>query len=95
MIPIQRKIETLAWFGVFFVLCGMVVWVRTSTVKATYQYVQHEKELSSVASEIQGDRIRWLKLTAPKKLEALAEKFELSPADSNQRIQYQPKGSMN
>ncbi len=90
-----KKMETLAWFGVLFAVCGAVVWVRTATVKATYQYVQQEKELASIGDQIQDFRIRWLKLTAPKRLEALAQRFELIPPDSNQRVQYTMKGQLN
>lgn len=95
MNPTQRKLETLFWFILFFAVSGLVVWVRTSTVKATYEYVQHEKELARLGNEIQNSRIRLLKLTSPKRLEAMAKRFELNPPDANQRIQHYPKGALN
>ena len=91
----SSRLETLSWFALLFALCGAVVWVRTSTVKATYRYVQQEKELGGVGQQIQEFRIRWLKLTSPKRLEALAERFELVPPDPNQRVHYAPKGTLN
>lgn len=96
MHPTNSKLETLSWFGALLVLCGAVVWIRTSTVKATYHYVQQERELSQTGQQIQDFRIRWLKLTAPKRLEALAQKFELNPANSSQRVQHTPQqGTLN
>jgi len=94
MISSPHKLETFAWLGVLIALCGAVVWVRTSTVKATYLYVQQEKELAGIGQQIQDFRIRWLKLTSPKRLEALAAKFELFPPDPNQRVQYNRKGTL-
>lgn len=85
------KKETLAWLGALFSLCGGVVWVRTATVKATYRYVQHEKEISQVQQELQDARIRWLKLTSPKRLEALAEKYRMLPTQPGQRVQISSK----
>lgn len=90
-----RKLETLFWFLLFFAASGLVVWIRTSTVKATYEYVQNEKELARLGNEIQNARIRLLKLTSPKRLEAMAKRFELNPPDPNQRIQHVPKGALN
>jgi hypothetical protein len=95
MNPTRYKLETLCWFVLLFLVSGLVVWVRTSTVKATYEYVQHEKELARLGNEIQGFRIRLLKLTSPKRLESLAKRFELNPPDGNQRIQHFPKGALN
>jgi hypothetical protein len=95
MLPTQNKPETLTWLGVFFALCGAVVWIRTATVKATYRYVQQEKELTSLASQMQEFRIKWLKLTSPKRLESMASRFDLVPPDPNQRVQYTSKGSLN
>lgn len=93
MITKQSKSETLTWFAALFALCAAVVWVRTSTVKATYHYVQQEKELGDIGRQIQDHRIRWLKLTSPKRLEALAVKLDLVPADPSQRMQYLPKSA--
>lgn len=90
-----NKLETLTWFGVLFALCAAVVWVRTATVKATYHYVQQEKELGLIGQQVQDLRIRWLKLTSPKRLEALARELDLHPPDPQQRAQYAPKGRLN
>jgi hypothetical protein len=95
MIPAYKKKETLSWLGLFFALCGGVVWIRTATVKATYHYVQQEKELTGIGHQMQEFRIRWLKLTSPKKLEALALKMDLFPPTENQRVQYTSKGRLN
>jgi len=91
----QSRSETLAWLCLLFALCGGVVWVRTATVKATYRYVQQEKEMTVIKQEIQGLRIRWLKLTSPKRLEALAQQMQLSPLQASQRVQYAAKGAIN
>ncbi len=95
MNPTNTKFETLAWFGALLALCGAVVWVRTSTVKATYRYVQQERELSITGQQIQDYRIKWLKLTSPKRLETLSQKFELGPASASQRVQHTTKEALN
>lgn len=88
--------ETRVWFCVFLALCGAVVWIRTATVKATYLYVQQEREVTTIGQQVQELRIRWLRLTSPKRLESLAQKFDLHPPDPAQRVQYTSmKGALN
>ncbi len=91
----QSKSETRLWLVLIFTLCGVMVWVRTSTVKVTYQYVQNQKELRGIDNKLQDLRIRWLKLTSPKRLEAQAAKLDLVPAVPSQYVRYTPKGNLN
>jgi cell division protein FtsL len=70
------------------VVCLVVIWVRTATVKKTYEYVQHEKELRQLEQEIQALRLEWLKWTAPERLEDLAEKRDLQRPDPEQVYRY-------
>lgn len=75
------------WLFLLFVAAS-VVWVRTSTVKATYQYVQHEGELRGVEQEIRKLRVKWLKMTSPRKLEAMAPALGLVAPTKNQSRRY-------
>jgi cell division protein FtsL len=70
----------------------VVIWVRTATVKKTYEYVQHEKELRQLEQEIQVLRIDWLKWTAPERLEALASERELQRPAPEQVYRYMTPG---
>lgn len=71
------RLETWVLFSVVLVLSVSVIWIRTATVKSTYQYVQKENELKKLGSELQALRLQWLKQTAPQRLEQLAENLEM------------------
>ena len=86
---LRKEIWTLLFF--LCVVALSVIWVRTATVKKTYEYVQHEKELRQLEQEIQALRIEWLKWTAPEKLEGLAQKRELQRPDPQQVYRYVPE----
>ena len=64
--------ETLASLSVFFILAATIIWVRTTTVKETYLYVQQEKELKRAQDELQSLRVAWGRVTSPGKLQATA-----------------------
>lgn len=82
------RLEFLAWFFLALALAAGVVWIRTSTVHATYEYVQQERNLRKLHQDIQQAKVRWLKLTAPKHLEELARNLDLSPPSSGQVLKY-------
>lgn len=82
----RRELWVLA--TVLTLVALAVVWVRTATVKKTYEYVQHEKELKQLEQEIQALRIDWLKWTAPERLEHLAEDRGLQRPASEQVYRY-------
>jgi hypothetical protein len=77
--------------ALLFVLAALVTWVRTSTVKDSYLYVQREKEFRAVQQDIQAVRVRWLRLTAPKRLESLAQTLGLAPPKRDQILKYEPE----
>jgi hypothetical protein len=85
-----KRRDLYALFALVFALAAGVIWIRTATVKDTYLYVQREKEYRRLEQEIQGVRVRWLKLTAPKRLEALAQSLGLMPPNRNQVLKYEP-----
>jgi hypothetical protein len=72
-----------------FILSTLVIWIRTSTVKGTYLYVQKEKELRRLEQDIQASRVRWLKLTTPKRLESIARGLGLKAPEMSQVLKYQ------
>jgi hypothetical protein len=73
----KNRRETLVLFSLLFVISAIVIWVRTETVKATYLYVRQEKQLRELTQDIQSVRVKWLKQTAPSRLEAMAPSFGL------------------
>lgn len=68
----KLKYEVFFLFFWVFLIAGIVIWVRTTTVKNTYQYVETQKEVKMLEQEIQLQRVKWLKLTSTKRLETLA-----------------------
>jgi len=76
------------WILIQFILVVGMVWVRTANVKATYRFVQLEKELTQLEQEIQAGRVKWLQLTTPQKLEVLASRLELKPPHPDQSFKY-------
>jgi hypothetical protein len=80
--------ETHFLVTVVFLLASLVIWVRISTVKDTYRYVLQEKELIRAQQEIQAVKLKWLKETSPRKLEAVARNLRLFPPSINQTLKY-------
>ncbi len=78
--------ETLYWLSCLFILATAIIWVRTETVKATYEYVQKDKALRKLQQEVQAERVRWLKQTAPGRLEALAADLGLAAPTMDQVV---------
>lgn len=72
-------------------LAAAVIWIRTSTVKDTYRFVQQEREYRRLQQEIQAARVRWLKQTAPKRLETMAKQLGLVPPKIQQVLKYEPE----
>ena len=72
-----------------FILATLLVWIRALTVKSTYRFVGQEKEFRQLEQETQSLRVRWLKLTAPRKLESIASKIGLEPPKLGQTVKLQ------
>ena len=72
-----------------------VTWLRIATVKNTYTYVQNQKELNRLQQQLQSERVRWLRLTAPKKLEALASHLGLKPPKVEQILKLNSTSNKN
>ncbi len=72
-----------------FVLAITLVWIRALTVKSTYQFVGQERQYRQLEQETQALRVRWLKLTSPKKLESLASQMGLEPPKLGQNLRLQ------
>ena len=78
---------------VFPILCLLgvstsVIWIRTSTVKETYGFVQTEKRLVSAKQKIQTLRLKCTRLTAPRKLVGYAKELALAPPRLDQIVKY-------
>ena len=81
--------ETLAVLSVFFVLAATIIWVRTTTVRETYLYVQQEKELKRAQDELQSLRVAWGRVTSPGKLQATAATLGMVAPSWSQVMKYQ------
>ena len=72
-----------------FILAAALVWIRALTVKATYEFVGKERQYRLIEQETQALRVRWLKMTSPKKLESLASQLGLEPPKLGQNLRIQ------
>lgn len=79
----------------FFALVSVILWVRTETVRKTYQYVQQEKELLVLQDQIQSLRAKYLRATNPKRLEGMAHVLGLVPPKLHQVLQYAPQSELD
>jgi len=86
----SNKREIFSLLALVFALATGVIWIRTSTVKDTYLYVQREKEFRKLQEEIQANRVRWLRLTTPKRLEVIAKNLGLGAPELSQVLRYVP-----
>lgn len=90
------RTQTLALLLACIIASCAVTWLRIGTVKNTYAYVQNQKELNRLQQELQGERVKWLRLTSPKKLEIMARHLGLAPPKVNQlvRLHTNPKNKV-
>lgn len=73
----KHQSEFILWLLATVVVSGIIIWVRIETVKNTYQYVQREKELQRLEVQLQSEKVRWLRMTHPSRLEELAKKLSM------------------
>jgi hypothetical protein len=69
-------------------LAAAVIWIRTATVRETYEYVQQEKELRRLEEGIQSVKVKWVRVTAPGRLESLANSLGLAAPRLDQVVSY-------
>lgn len=94
MSPFSKpKYEVFFLLWIIFLVSAAVIWVRTTTVKSTYDYVETQREVKNLEQEIQLQRVKWLKLTSTKRLETLAASIGLASPNLNQiaKLQTQKK----
>ncbi len=80
--------EIILIICVLLALFFMLIWVRTLTIKTTYNYAQNQRKLLELSNEIQQKKVMLLKLTSPQKLEILAKKLGLSPPGLERVVKY-------
>ena len=85
--PPYRELILLS--ALVFLLAAALVWVRALTVKASYQFVNQERRFRQIEQETQALRVKWLKMTSPKRLELLAQQIGLEPPKLNQNLKVQ------
>jgi hypothetical protein len=74
---VRHRRESALLLSLLFLVCVAVIWIRTETVKVTYQYVLRERMYREVTQNTQVERLKWLKMTAPGKLETIAASLDL------------------
>lgn len=82
------KRERRFLFVALSLLIGLVTWVRTATVRDTYQFVQQEREFNRLQDALQEAKVRWSRVTAPQRLEVVARDIGLQPPRLNQRVKW-------
>jgi hypothetical protein len=87
----KEKLELTLLLFLLFSAVSLLIWVRTTTVKDTYQYVHQERELRRLQELTQVDRVKWLRLTSPKRLEQLANSLGLAAPNLTQTYKYKGK----
>lgn len=85
--PPYRELILLS--ALVFLLAAALVWVRALTVKASYQFVNQERRFRQIEQETQALRVKWLKMTSPKRLELLAQQIGLEPPKLSQNLKIQ------
>src|SRR5262245_61255628 len=85
-IPIRK--ETSVLLACLIVLSASVIWIRILTVKETYAYVRGEKELRKMEQDIQEQRLKLVKLTAPSRLQNKADDLGLGVPRINQVVKW-------
>ena len=88
---LAHRRELFLFLLVVFTVSSAVIWIRTSTVRDTYLYVQQEREFRKLQQDIQAARVRWLRLTSPKRLEGMAHSLGLKPPTIRQMLKYEPE----
>ncbi len=91
MIPTTRKNEFLFLLIALVGLASGLIWIRTATVKDTYQYVKKVREAKVLEDEIQALKIRWGQSVSPTSLQKIAEKLEMGPPQRKQIVTYLQK----
>lgn len=84
----SHKREALALLFVVSALAAAVIWVRIATVKDTYYFVAQERQWQKLQEDAQEARVRWLKLTAPRRLESMAQSLGLEAPQIDQVLKY-------
>jgi len=81
--------RVLSWIPILFLVASVLVWVRTESVKVTYEYVQKERKYKRLEEEVQNLKARYLRATSPKRLEGMAHVLGLVPPRLNQIVKYE------
>jgi hypothetical protein len=96
MIEIARSREPLLLVIAIGLMAVCVIWVRTLTVKETYQFVKKEKELRLSEYELQNQRLKLMRMTSPAKLQNRAKELDFVVPRAHQIIHWKnlstPKG---
>jgi len=94
MLAARFRREAPLYVTLFLLVAAALVWIRTATVRETYRFVTLRNERKRVEEELAAQKVRWLRLTAPRRLESLAGTMGLKPPSHGQLLRYEPSIAM-
>ncbi|NDG27097.1 MAG: hypothetical protein EB120_07980 [Proteobacteria bacterium] len=83
-----NKTELVILMAILFFSSSAVIWVRTTNVKATYDYVQKETALQQLKNEGQELRVKWTRLTSPQRLATLGTQLSMTAPSLGKTLKY-------
>lgn len=89
MLAARFRREAPLFVTLFLLVGAALVWVRTATVQETYRFVALRNERKRVEEELAAHKVRWLRMTAPRRLEAMAGTLGLKAPTHGQLLRYE------
>jgi hypothetical protein len=89
MLAARFRREAPLFVTLFLLVGAALVWIRTATVRETYRFVALRNERKRVEEELAAQKVRWLRATAPRRLEALAGTLGLHAPTHGQVLRYE------
>lgn len=89
MLAARFRREAPLFVTLFLLVGAALVWIRTATVQETYRFVALRNERKRVEEELAAQKVRWLRMTAPRRLEAMAGSLGLKAPTHGQLLRYE------
>jgi hypothetical protein len=94
MLAARLRREAPLFVTLFLLVGAALVWIRTATVRETYRFVGLRNERKRVEEELAAQKVRWLRMTAPRRLEAMAGTMGLKAPTHGQVLRYESSMAM-
>lgn len=89
MLAAHLRREASLFVTLLLLVGAALVWVRTATVRETYRFVGLRNERKRVEEELAAQKVRWLRMTAPRRLEVMAGTMGLKAPTHGQVLRYE------